>query len=205
MLKNFFKSREESFWNWFKENSKELFEFDPDKNSQEIVSELRKELNKVNPGLVWELGPTLKGKREFTISADGIRKLFPEVIKLVEKAPKIEQWKILAFRQRTNLKNTSIITIDGLKVALKEIYFEVKDDKGRLGITLYIKNYHKEDKRFNQAAFLLLDTLLGEYDVETKIGFIEIFPLAEDKKKLLQLNKLPNIIDRIEPEKTIAA
>lgn len=68
---------EQSFWAWFQNNQDFLFDFE--KDQERVFDRLATEMHKVNPSLTFEFGPKEDGRREFTISADGIRKAFPAV------------------------------------------------------------------------------------------------------------------------------
>src|SRR5438876_207495 len=70
---------ETQFWQWFAHNSAELAKVETGK--EQVCSELAKLLTNVEKGLTWEFGPTVEGIREFTISADGNKALFPRVKK----------------------------------------------------------------------------------------------------------------------------
>lgn len=76
---------EHAFWNWFQKNEATLFDFE--KDQERIFDRLSAELQKIDPNLTFEFGPQDNGRREFTISADGIRKAFPAVEKLYAAAP----------------------------------------------------------------------------------------------------------------------
>ncbi len=69
------------------------------------------------------------------------------------------------------------------------------EDDEKLGIILFFKDYKEAEKNiWGNIGFLMLDQALGEYDVETKVGFIEFhskkskyyynsFPLSELTKR----------------------
>ena len=61
---------EEKFWQWFDAHQDQLFNFELDR--ERIFDELSSRLNCVHPELTFEFGPE-KDKREFVISAGGIR------------------------------------------------------------------------------------------------------------------------------------
>lgn len=67
----------------------------------------------------------------------------------------------------------------------EEIFDELaaEPDGDRVGLILYIKGLSAENEdSAAQASFILLDSALGEYVVEEKIGFIEIIALPDDPK-----------------------
>ncbi len=169
---SFLKSPEDKFWSWFQDNDNKLFHFEQDQDA--VFDELSEQLVKVNDNLTFEFGPILdNGKREFVISADGIRAAFPVVEKLHKSAPNLERWTIIKFRPRR-------IPINDLKIAQKDIkadnvhYLLFKDEQpDKVGILLFFEDYLEEERNiWGQAGFLLLDEALGEYDVETKVGAV---------------------------------
>jgi hypothetical protein len=64
---------------------------------ERIFDGLAIELQKVDPNLAFEFGPN-DPKREFVISAAGIRSAFPAFVSLAAAAPTLEKWKVIAFR-----------------------------------------------------------------------------------------------------------
>ena len=88
----------QNFWVWFQENRGFLESYAT--NTQAVTRALGGRLQNVDRGLTYELGQAADGVYEFIVSANGIRDVFPEVIRLVRAAPKIEGWRIVAFRPR---------------------------------------------------------------------------------------------------------
>ncbi len=190
-------SKEEKFWNWFEKNQETYYsEIENLEIREEIFSELTKNLKKVNEDLVFEFSPIHENNvREFTISAEGMKELFPIVEKLIEKAPKLKNWKFNAFRQRIPGDDFEIQYGD-LKIGYSDIYYRSENDNGKLGIELNIKNFDDEAQTQN-AIYILLDGLIGEYDVTTKIGWIEWVKLNENEMENLKpIIELRNEIDK---------
>ena len=190
-------SKEEKFWNWFEKNQETYYsEIENLEIREEIFNELTKNLKKVNEDLVFEFSPIHENNvREFTISAEGMKELFPIVEKLIEKAPKLKNWKFNAFRQRIPGDEFEIQYGD-LKISYSDIYYRSENDNGKLGIELNIKNYDDEAQTQN-AIYILLDGLIGEYDVTTKIGWIEWVKLNENEMENLKpIIELRNEIDK---------
>jgi hypothetical protein len=168
-------SKEEIFWKWFQTNESRLFEFEEDQ--ERIFDDLQHELQKVHPNLTFEFGPKDDGKREFVISADGITDAFPSVIVLADKAPPLRRWTIFKFRQRRGTR--SYIEFEGTRVRSDDVKFTIEPDGNKAGITLFMEGYGQgRDRQFAGIGFLFLDQCLGEYDVETKVGFVEFRPAS---------------------------
>ena len=185
------KTKEQKFWDWFSERSNQYFDFD--KDQERLFNELNLRLNKINEDLTFEFGPISQNKqREFIISADGIKKSFPDVIRLVAVAPEFSNFKIIAFRQ-PHLDFTQINYKD-IQLEFKDVFFRYGKDSGKIGIELNIRGY-QDNNDWGTASFILLDTILGEYDTEMNLSWIDRKELNESELlKLLPITDLPKIM-----------
>jgi hypothetical protein len=188
----------EQFWEWFQANADRLAHFEADQEA--IFEELSDELHKVHRKLTFEFGPeTGAGGREFIVSADGNRALFPFVQGLVAAAPELPGWKILAFRQRKETDGLSLRMGD-LELDPKTVWFKAKREQGKVALTLYLDGLTPKNKdSLSRAALILLDTALGEYDVEMKVGPLEFKPLPADPaaRGLHPFKELPQQVDTL--------
>lgn len=173
------KSKEEKFWEWFSKNQSTYYSDIENKEYQgRFFNELSTELQKINPELVFDFIPIHKnGIREFTISAEGAKKIFPIVTELINQAPKLKNWQFNAFRQRIPGDNFSI-KYDDIEIGYSDIYFRYSKDVDKIGVELNIRDYDGEGETQN-AIYILLDGLIGEYDVTMGIGWIEWVKLDE--------------------------
>jgi hypothetical protein len=186
---------EAAFWSWFTRNADRVATI---RNATEpVADELADRLASINPDLTFELG-TSRRPYELIISAGGIKAAFPAVQRLVAAAPPISGWKIVAFRPRSAAG--LIIEIGGYRVDPAEVWFEAERDGKKYGVTLYLPGF-RNDTNGKQAGYLLLDGSLGEYDVETKLGFIDFKPLPADPvlAGLRPLSELPALVDHLAP------
>lgn len=175
------------FWDWFLRNEQILFE--QKEKSEHISDRLIKELNNIHPELCFEFSPEIKGKREFTISAGGVLEAFPEVTELWSYRPKLPRWIIQRFRQRMQMANFEDygLSYAGISLKFNEIHYLLTNDCPRIGVDLFIPEYHSEKETiFRMYAYLVLDSTLGEYDVETKVSFIQLHPFVKEKMKDLE-------------------
>ena len=192
--------KDKKFWDFFTSNQQEIYHYET--NQQYIFDELSKRLKDIDPNLTFELSPIHdNGIREFTISADGLKESFPSVERLISKAPHIPKWKINAFRQRVPGNEIEIVYDDSLRISYDDIYFRYNFDSDKIGIELNIRDY-KDDSGFNNAVYILLDALIGEYDMETKISWIERKKLDESNAdSLYKIVKLRDIVDELSRKK----
>jgi hypothetical protein len=162
-------SPEQAFWAWFQEHQDRLYDFE--KDQEPTFDALQDALQHVDSYLTFEFGPIEDGKREFTISADGIREAFPKVEALYKAAPPLPRWKIQKFRQR---HDPTDVEIGDSRIMYESLLFvmDVRDSKA--DITVFIPGYIEADReKYMSFVFLFLDQVLGEFDVETRVGGIE--------------------------------
>jgi len=197
---NIFKSNpEEDFWKWFTKNEKFIYENLENKNKQEkLFDDISSRLHKIDENLVFEFSPIHENKiREFSISADGIKESFPAVEKLIAISPKIKNWQFNAFRQRVP-SNDLTLDFGEFQIGYDDIYFRHSTSDNELGIELNIRNYD-ESAQMQNAIYVLLDGLLGEYDVTMNIDWIEWVKL--DEKNLDNLDKLTELRNLVDSRK----
>jgi len=154
-------SKEKTFWDWFKDNEDKIFEFE--KDQEKIFNELVRELQKVHKNLAFVFSSVKDGKREFIISAGGMKDAFSNVNLLVKEAPKLSRWKFLAFRPRIELPGN--ITLGGVELIVDDIYFLHELNGKKINVEFYSKQLDEKNQQIFGALFILLDALIGEYDV----------------------------------------
>lgn len=173
---------EEEFWTWFQANEPALFALDlgSQTGDQQVLLDLAAQLQRVRRELTFELGSLADGRRELVISADGVKAAFPAVEALAAKAPALERWKLTAFRPRRMEQN--ILSVAGVLVDPKDVYVQLaKDEDKKVALVVFLRGYSDGDKTiYGQAAFLFLDRALGEHDVETKVGIVELKSLGAE-------------------------
>jgi hypothetical protein len=184
---------QEAFWNWFIRHEEELFDFEADR--ERIFDQLHIELQKVDKNLVFEFGPR-QTRREFVISADGIKSAFPAVTLLVHVAPPLERWQMTAFRPRRWPLNP--VDFRGKCVDPNDVQFSLLDDKETAGLHLFIPDFREGDGDLKAIGYLMLDEALGEYDVESRLGLIKMLSTdTHTEGKRYPLAELPAYFDQL--------
>lgn len=193
------KHKYNDFWSWFVKHSADYSHLN-EENYEIIFNTLNKQLTKINPDLTFEFSIDLvDGKREFIISANGNLSAFPAVKGLVKEAPKMEKFKIIAFRQRGETFN---VQFDDIELRPEDMFFTYKTYDNSLELVLYINGYNPDNDDLVVASFVILDTLIGEYDVATKLSKIEFRPF-EEYPNLRPITELPFLIDKMSDEKSL--
>lgn len=185
---------QKTFWQWFDAHQDELFDFEADQ--ERIFDELSEQLTQIHPKLTFEFGPLKAGRREFVISADGIREAFPAVSSLVAEAPKLDRWLITAFRPRRTPINS--VQIGETRVDPRDVEFSLLIKGSGIAIQLFIPGLKIDDVTLKQIAYIMLDDALGEYDVETKVGPIQMLPSeSPSTTRRYPFTELPALFDQL--------
>jgi len=107
-----------------------------------------------------------------------LKESFPQVINLVKSAPTHPNWKFLSFRQ-PNIEDDLSLTMGDLEIGYSDIYYRYAEQESKLHLELNIRDF--DDSGFQQnAIFILLDSLIGEYDVVMEIDSIDWVILDEN-------------------------
>ena len=193
----FSKDKNKEFWDWFINHEAEYYEFE--KNQDHLFNELIKKLQKVSKAACFEFSTAKNGKREFIISADGIISEASKIKVLVNAAPKLAKFKIIAFRPR---KGDGIIEMGDLRLTADAITFNYSfNEVNRVDLMLHIdKPVAYNEQQLMGAVFVLVDMTVGEYDMMTKVGMIEIAGKGTmGLPKPRKLSELPTILDTRTP------
>ncbi|MBO9685108.1 MAG: hypothetical protein J7598_00725 [Mitsuaria chitosanitabida] len=182
---------ETDFWSWFQKNQAALFDFERDQ--ERTFDRLAAEMHKVDPNLTFEFGPKDGGRREFVISADGIRDAFPKVEALFAAAPSLPKWTFIKFRPR---RDPFDLQYGGVSVKASSISVMLERDGQKVGLTVVIPGYTLASRKtYAGIAILLLDQALGEYDVETRVGSIDVRAPSAATASAVPLSRLPTAFD----------
>ena len=177
------------FWNWFKANQAQLFKAEGSKHR--VLAELGINLKNIDQDLTFEMGREADGKREFDVSADGIPELFPLVKQVVAAAPKMEKWKVVAFRQRVSPAQLKELAIRGepavghgerIDIAVKDMRASLTRVGDKANVDVFLKNYSGKEGQ-QSMVLVMLQQAIGEYDLVTKVGDIRFASIEEDDKK----------------------
>lgn len=118
-------------------------------------------VQKVRPGLYLEMCLNTHPK-EFIISAEGSRELFPAVEEIVRAAPKIDGWTFLALKPKLGFPVTA--EWEGVEVRIADVTFKpIGHPDGTMGLHLFVRGLRPEQAgAVHNALLRALDHGLGE-------------------------------------------
>lgn len=193
-------TKEKIFWNWFKENEIRFFylnQINDNDEKEKLLDDFLYHLHEYCDQLYFEMGGYPDEKQDLIITAEGNTDFFDSVQSLVNCAPDMEYWNVIAFKP---IKEDFIIDYGGIKLDPNKMYFVPLNSKEhtKIDIRVYIDNYlSTNEDNFINATLLVLDNILGEKSNAIDIGYIEIEDLSSipDREDLLELTTLPQYLE----------
>lgn len=185
-----------TFWNWFRANDANLRAMpDADHPFWDVALE---QLQLVNPDLWFEMSNEIRGRREFVISAESNRALFPLVDAMVAAAPSMSAWRIVALKPALGFDfkhNYEDVEYDPHTMWFWPL--ESSSHPEDLGLRIAIPwDRDLEERAARFAVFMILESGLGEREFASTVQYIEVVELPDDPAKdgYIELPELPDYI-----------
>lgn len=192
---------EQQFWTWFKENEAKFYFLDQVEDpatKEELLDELLFHLHEYCDELYFEVGGLPDEKQDLIITAQGKPDFFPQVDSLVNAAPELEHWNIIAFKPAVV---GSTVEYNGIKLQSDSMYFDPLENNkapNKIGIRVFLEDYDdSRNEAFRYAVYLILDNILGEKSFALDIQYVDIasIPSIAEREKFIELNRLPRYIE----------
>jgi hypothetical protein len=168
-----------TFWNWFMKNNSKFFFLNQIKNINEkesILNEFENKLHEFCDDLYFKIGGFPDENQELIITCEGNIEKFGKVLELVNSAPEIKNWKIIAFKQPNN--DSFILDINNIKINSIELFFlplSNPKEPNALGLNIGFPYYDKiKHDDYTQLAHLALEEKLGERKYSLYIKFVDV-------------------------------
>ena len=139
---------------------------------------------------------------KFVISANGDPENIDAVVRLAKAAPDLVNWKIVPFRPRLGGYE---LNYEGHELNASMMRYTLDLTVRPPDLTLYIDGMTEDNANsLRNGAFILLHDALGEFDVMTKLRYIDIEPMTVEvhQETLEPFDELAVEIDRISGEQT---
>lgn len=192
------------FWNWFLDNNEQLTMLDDlnDAERQQLLDAMQHQLDGYCEGLTFEIGEPTPSGRTLVFSAEGDLDLFSAVAELVENAPVLDWWDVIAFRQPKG---------KGLKVQFDKYHFDTskmffqqlenESSPDVIGLMVALPDFPANAKEdvvddLSVGAYVTLEAMIGEFDCATLVGYLDICPIPKDpfKEGFKPLDDFPDFV-----------
>ena len=192
----------QNFWTWFQQNEQAIYHaYKLGINSDEVIENLHRNLNYVSKRIAIYIYMQNNQPNKFCVifSAHGYRKLFPKIIALGEKAPKLEYFTPHTFLKPLSCDNKNQFS-DNIIEMINSIFIKLEDyniASKKVILTLYYPNSLTSEDKLNSKQYVktLLRFTLGEVNFKKHIKEVHFKPLPKNINGLLALSELPEFID----------
>lgn len=176
----------DAWWKAFAAKTPQLGALFAQKATWDLPAWMDKHLGAVDPRLMWEFGPAVKGKgHRLVVTPEHEASLRPLVALLLARAPKIRGWELYDARLAEPLPMLAptLQARVGLS-AVPEMEVSIEPgEAGTLALVFHIAGAKGDDDEVASAtAFVTTETLLGEAMLDGWIGEISVRPATPAKK-----------------------
>ncbi len=169
-----------AFWRWWASAKDDLAAAIERAELEAWVEPISKAVHGVQQGLAWELGTGLVSKHQLVITAEGNAERRPFALRWAASAPPPDEtWEFHASRQPSG---PAVLRIGGATVDLSEVRAVTSWDETRERLSVRLWHPAMEplpEEARGQIAFLFLDNLIGEDEVERWLGQLAMDPSAQ--------------------------
>jgi hypothetical protein len=195
-------SKEQQFWDWFKQNETKYYflnQIDDEEEKEKHLDNFFDHLHEYCENLFFMVGGQPDEKQDLIITAEGNTNFFGQVEALVEQAPLLEHWNVIAFKP-AQADHKFKVKHEGIELDPQTLYFIPLNSKksDQIGLRIYLDSYDSTRKQdFLTVAYWVLDNILGEKSSALDIGYVEIeaLPPYPEREELIELTKLPQYIN----------
>lgn len=188
--------KEAKFWSWFADNESRLYNelTNGGPKVDSAVNEVHARLAKVHRELACEF-LLEEPRKSIFLSANGVRQTIPVVESLYSKAPNLQSWNVVKFKQRKPMETFSV-RFGGRELVSESVRYRLNTEEDRIAVDLYFADFEEQYLPvYQQVGFIMLDSTLGEYDVMTKVGEINFLRLEAIQEGLPVITGLAQDFD----------
>jgi hypothetical protein len=177
------------FWNWFENHNKNylfLNQIDSQEVKEKLLDDFLVQLHRYCKKLFFEIGGHPEdGNVELIITAEGNVEYFEKVEELVNSAPKIKDWTVIAFKPpmgrgyKTNYRGREFEPSKIIFIPLNN-----NDNPNGIGLQVCYPDYDENEKAiFVTGTYLALNCLIGEKSTALDIDYIDVTKTPKDISK----------------------
>lgn len=187
------------FWSWFQLNERPFYKVLKEQGdiNRIFFNKISPKLNEIKDGYWFLAGMYDDHTAELILTADGVIKNIVFVEDLVAEAPVMNNWKITALKQPSEL-NQYAIEMEGYKFDGSKMQFystEHRSMPDEIDITITHEDLNEENRvTITTGIYLALENWLGELNSVTTIDNVNIINPKEANKELIPIDKLNNFL-----------
>ncbi|MBQ9546257.1 MAG: hypothetical protein IJU90_03125 [Bacteroidales bacterium] len=197
------------FWQWFEAHNERLTMLADlgDEERKQLLDELQQQLDQYCEGLSFVMGESTTSGRKLTFTAEGDTDLFRFLLDLTDNAPDLDWWEFVPFKQPNGAGlrvRFDRYTFNTSKMHFMQLECEEEPDFIGLRVAVDLKEVCGgkniptiDDEDLQVGVYVTIESMIGEYDCATLMGYLEVVPLPEEpfKSGFRPMDDLPEFVD----------
>ena len=195
----------DSFWRWFMDHDAIIKGLYASESRKELMRLLSPRIKQLHEGLAWEIGPGKSATYAFTLSPNRSATLLRITETIVSRSPRLDEWEFYSARPKkdwafrvelTNQRGQSVmLDASKWKYCLTgyagQSFFDI--------MLVAIDLPRLDEAACQQAASLVLESILGERKMIERIGHIKIISHVdqETEERLTEIGFLDQHLDSL--------
>lgn len=174
----------DQWWKEFESKTSEITALFSRKAEWDLPEWMEQHLQSIHPSIMWEYGPAVCGEgTRLVITPESRRDLRPLVRAILRQAPKIDGWEFYEYRLPEEMKMVGTTVEARAGVNISDYQFRAsRGPKHLIDLAFSSPQISQTgDREASNAAFVALESLLGEQCLDNWIGAIEVSPLPRAK------------------------
>ena len=167
----------DDFWAWWPGHGDQIAAaIAAGKYDDRLIADISRGVRAIHPAMAWELSPGHAARHAFCISPEGSAGLRQVALRWAEAAPPADDlWEFHPSRQAASSLSSLAVGPTTFDFASMRAIASWDDQRQRVDVRLWHPGFDGAPQQVRlQVAFLFLDNLLGEDDVERWVGQIDI-------------------------------
>ena len=131
-----------AFWNWFVEQTRRQDDCDRNSFLQDLANQTGGELARLSPSIAAEFS-SIHGGYELTLTAQGVRRFFPDVRQIAAEFPALAGWRVQSLRPVQTPKTA--YSFEGLQAQTAQLRVHAVPVLSQFGVLLLLRGVEISD------------------------------------------------------------
>ncbi|MCO4743708.1 MAG: hypothetical protein KC912_02895 [Proteobacteria bacterium] len=177
----------QAFWTAFSDAADHLRAVVEGKDAWDPTDWMNQLIWPIDAGIIWEMGLDGQGGARLILTAEATHSIRPLIAHVLQLAPKVPGWTVLAWRPATDLaKVRELFEARSGGLALDDVRFEARPgDHRRLDLGIFAASLSEGDRSGAVLAGFAAELLLGEQDFYRWTGDINVEESDDDEPSFI--------------------
>lgn len=188
------------FWTWWESAAGRIDDAIGSGTVDGWSDRLTEQVHAIDEGLAWELAPGLGARHQLVVTAEGDPDMRATARRWLRGAPAADEtWEYADARQRVDSLDDLALTMNGQEVSLSDVVVAATREGNHYDVVVHHRLFSEPAADSDKSVtFIALDAALGEFEVETWLGGVEVS--ATRPQGAVTLEDLRRLVDDLAEE-----